>query len=123
MAISCEYHPELGIVEAKNIGQVSEDELKMVTSQAFDLGKVNNSILFLVNSSELDEIPLIDLYFLPNLYNELGFDRRSKIAHLLPKNIDAAENAQFYEDVLINRGWQVKSFTDREEAIIWLTNK
>ena len=123
MAMSTEYHPDLGIVEVKFTGQLSEDEQRTATFEAYELGKEYNTILFIVNSLEVEKVQFIDIYYLPRLYNELGFDRHSRIAQILPRNKEAIEFAEFYEDVLSNRGWQIKSFADREEAIIWLTNK
>jgi hypothetical protein len=123
MANYSEYLPDLGIVEVKLIGQVTVPELRKVTTEARELSKVNDTILFLVNSSELEDIPILDIYFLPKLYDELGFDRRSKIAQIMPEHTDPVQNADFYEDVLVNRGWNIKSFTNREQAIFWLTNE
>lgn len=44
--------------------------------------------------------------------------RRNKIAFLTLMN--QAKQARFFEDVAVNRGIRVKSFTDFDEAIVWL---
>ena len=125
MPSTLEYNPELGIVQLKYVGRVTGDEFKETTFEAQDLAKKNNTNLFLIDDSELEDAGLLhDLYNLPALYEELGVDRVSKVALLLPRlSAAAAEDARFYETICVNRGWLVKVFTERQEAINWLTNK
>ena len=83
------------------------------------LQKPDNSI----DDSELEDVgSVVDLYDLPTLYEEQGLERGSKGAVVLPAaNAKVAEDARFHETVCLNRGWQVKVFTDCQEAIDWLT--
>ena len=47
--------------------------------------------------------------------------RRNKIALLTL--MSQAKQARFFEDVAVNRGVRVKSFTDFDEAIAWLVTQ
>ena len=123
MPSTVEHNPELGIVEYKFVGRVTGDEIKKTTILGFDLARTNNTNLFLIDDSELEDAgSVVDLYNLPTLYEEQGLERGSKGAVVLPTaNAKVAEDARFHETVCLNRGWQVKVFTDRQEAIDWLT--
>lgn len=125
MPSTVEYNPGLRIVQVKYVGRVTGDEFRKTTIEVLDLAKANNTNLFLIDDSELENVASIfDLYELPKLYRELGADGDSKAALIMPSvDTAAAEDVRFYETVCLNRGWQVKAFSERQEAINWLTNK
>ena len=45
------------------------------------------------------------------------------MAVLLAADPEAQEAAQFYQLACTNRGWPVKLFTDRQNAVDWLLGK
>ena len=57
---------------------------------------------------------------MPHFYDEVKGNRKSKIALILPPTGKIREDVIFYETVCRNRGWAVKAFDDRSEAIEWL---
>ena len=119
-----EYVSELGIVKLTYVGKVTADEFREGAVRALDLSRENNTRLFLVDDSKWEGgTSVFDLYELPTLFTELGFKRDSKGALILPPSGTAESNdAHFFETTFINKGWQAKVFTDRQEAISWLTN-
>ena len=123
MPSTVEYCSELGVVEINHVGRVTGETFRSTTIEAFGLAKAHSTNLFLVDSSEGEGGgSLIDLYRLPDLYQELGLARGSKGAVVLPvADAKAEEDTRFYETVCRNRGWNVKAFTDRQAAIDWLT--
>ena len=125
MSSIVEYNPELRIVQVKYVGRITGDELRKTTIEVLDLAKANSTTLFLIDVSELENVASIfDVYELPKLYGELDADGDSKIALIMPApDTAAAKDARFYETVCLNRGWQVKVFSERQEAINSLTNK
>ncbi len=122
MPSAVEFNSKLGIVEIRYTGRVTAEEFKKTTILGFELAKTNDTNLFLIDDSELESAgALVGLYDLPKLYEELGLERLSKGAVVMPAaSSRVAEAAQFHETVCRNRGWQVKVFTDRQEAIDWL---
>jgi dihydroorotase len=66
---------------------------------------------------------VLDLYNLISLYKDSGFPNNFKEAILMPNLNDPVENVQFYETACLNRGYNVKVFNDKDNAVLWLTNK
>ena len=50
-----------------------------------------------------------------------GLERLSRVALVYPRSPKAKEAARFYETACINRGWNVRLFPERDDAIEWLT--
>lgn len=63
----------------------------------------------------------VDLFELGSGLMEYGIAYRKKTA-LLTRDDDSFERANFFELVARNRGYFVKSFTNFEEAIMWLVD-
>ena len=61
---------------------------------------------------------ILTTYSRPKLYEELGIKRSRKAAILLK---ELNEDLQFWENVTVNRGWNIKLFIDYDAAIEWLT--
>jgi len=67
------------------------------------------------------EVPAIDVYQLPDVYNSRGISRRQvRAAVVMPKDGYKREIYEFYEDVCRNRGYFVKLFETEAEAWTWL---
>jgi len=124
MPWSVEYDSELGTVSCRYVGRVTDDDFRQATLKAFELAKANSTNRFLIDDSKWEGgASIVGLYDLPKLFTELGFERESRGALILPSSGTLqAEDARFFETVCINRGWQVKLFTDRQEALDWLTD-
>ena len=125
MPWNVEYNSELGIVQGSYVGRVTADEFKEATIKAIGLAKDNNTNLFLIDDSEYEGgASLFGLFELPDLHVEMEADRSSRAALILPSSgTVASEDARFYETLCLNRGWQVKVFSKRQDAIDWLMKK
>jgi hypothetical protein len=67
------------------------------------------------------QLSVVDILYLPEQkYAADKLDRKSRIAVLMPKDAAARKELQFYETVCLNRGWQVKIFNTKQEALAWL---
>lgn len=125
MPWTVEYDSELGIVDGRYVGRVTDDDFKEATAKAIALAKANNTNRFLIDDSEWEgSASVLGLFELPEIHKELEADRISRAALVLPPPSRTAEvrNAQFYETVCRNRGWNVRVLPEREEAI-WLVSK
>lgn len=122
MPWAVKYNPKLQIVELTYTGRITERELHEATSTCIKLGKENGTFRFFVDASKLELSPsLIDFYSLPTKqYQEENVDPRSRQAVIAPTDPIAKEAAVFYETVCRNRGWMVRVFSGRQEAIDWL---
>jgi hypothetical protein len=122
MSWNVEYDSELGIVSGRYVGHVTNDDFREATAKAIALGRANNTNRFLIDDSQYEGgATVFGLYELPNLHEELEADRKSRGALILPSSGSSAEkDARFYETVCQNRGWLIRVFSERQEAINWL---
>jgi len=125
MPWTVEYDHELDVVKGTYVGRVTADEFKEATIKAIGLAKDHNTNLFLIDDSNWEGgASVAGLIGLPDLYEKLKADRCSRAALILPSSGTAAlEDARFYETVCLNRGWQVKVFSTRQDAVAWLIDK
>ena len=122
MAWSAKFNAELGIVESTFRGPTTAADFREETTAAIALAKQAGTTRHLIDSSELIfAANLADLYLFPaSRYESEQVDRRSRIAILSPRDEKAREATQFYQVACVNRGWTVKVFADRQEALGWL---
>jgi hypothetical protein len=122
MAWSSKINAELGIVESTFRGPTTAADIRENTTAALALARQAGTTRHLIDSSELTfAASLTDLYQLPaSQYEREQVDRRSRIAILSPRDEKAREATHFYQTACVNRGWSVKLFADRQEAIGWL---
>ena len=125
MSWTVEYNAEIGVVQCSYMGQVTADEFKEGTIKAIALAKDNNTKLFLIDDSKWQGgASVFGLFELPDLHEKHDADRVSRVALILPPpGTPEEKDAHFYETVCRNRGWNVTVFSEREEAIRWLTEK
>jgi hypothetical protein len=65
-----------------------------------------------------------EFVFFTSAAENLDADRGARAALILPPSGTAEEkDARFYETVCRNWGWNVNVFSDRNQAIRWLTKK
>jgi hypothetical protein len=60
------------------------------------------------------------MFPLHEIHEEMKLTRTSSIAVVTPKSKEGIRFTKFYETVCVNRGWDVKIFDEREDAIEWL---
>lgn len=121
MSLTLEYEPVNRIVETVNVGIVTAKDLSDEVEQAVVLGNKNGCRRFLSDHSQSEvRYSFLDVYELPSLYAAHGLDRSCWIAIIPPASEDGAEIANFQETVCHNRGWNIRKFEDRREALEWL---
>ncbi len=112
----------LGIIDAVFADDVSSQDLKDITSEFIRLEKEPGINRFLIDTTRINiKASFMDIYYLPNRqYIEEDADREGRVALILPEDKKQREYAQFYETVCVNRGWNVKTFQQRQQALDWL---
>jgi hypothetical protein len=123
MAYTLDYNRTLKIVELVYTGPYTAAESRESTSRAIALGKEHGDANALVDATEAElAISIVDLLDLPDTqYNAQDMSRKIRVAVLPPRKPESEEDARFYETACLNRGWQVRLFTSRDDAIEWLT--
>ena len=112
-------------MELRYVGKVTADEFRETAGTGLNLAKENNTKLFLIDESRWEgDVSVSDMYDLIKFFDELGFERGGRDAIILPLSSTSGEDiARFCETICLNRGWKIKLFTDRQEAIDWLLNE
>ena len=122
MAYTLKYNHTLKIVELEYTGLFTAQESRESTSRAIALGKEHGDADALVDAMEAElSISIVDLLDLPSRqYVVNDMNRRIRVAVVPPKLPKDREDAQFFETACLNRGWQVRLFPCRVDAIEWL---
>jgi hypothetical protein len=85
------------------------------------LAKETNSNRFLSDATQATlKVSIRELYDLPELYKDQDLRPPVLIAVLPPTSEAGKGLVDFYETVCLNRGWTVRIFGERQEALDWL---
>ena len=123
MPWSYDYNSKQQIVEVVYEGQVTANDLHESTTKFIGMEEEKGRNRFLVDATKMKiATSLMAIYDLPTKqYIEEKADRQGRVAVLLPEDPSAKEAAEFYETVCRNRGWMVRVFSERQDAIDYLT--
>jgi len=124
MPWSVKYSDSLNCVECVFKDLTTVKEIKHATSLSIAIAKERQTVNHLLDLRLMDyHGSIFALMDIPETqYTEEGLARHSKIALILPNLQKTKDDALFYETASVNRGWQVKSFETRENAIVWLNS-
>lgn len=123
MPYICKHEPTLQIVEVEYAGSITARDLRDSTSKCITLEKEKGIDKFLFDTTRMQfDATLFDIFDLPTKqYIKEGADRSARVA-VIHSNTDKEKKAvRFYETTCRNRGWQVGAFSDRQNAMDWLT--
>jgi hypothetical protein len=109
------------LIECVYTGRIGPGELERSIQQAGELARAHQTDRCVTDLTGLVDGPSVgDLYGVPKLFEQLGFPRSLREAIVSPTISASAGDVQFYENVCINRGWTVRVFPDRAQALAWL---
>jgi hypothetical protein len=119
------YNEESRIIEIIYSGNVTGRDIREATEKRISLQKETGATLVLADTSQSQEgPPLMELYDLPDkIYSKLNARRDTRFAFILPINSKAKKLAHFFQTTAKNRGWKIKLFKERKDALSWLTNE
>jgi hypothetical protein len=88
------------------------------------LSKENNIKLFLADCTTMSGgHSVMDLYGLIEMFEILKIERDVKEAVIMTSLQDSIDEIRFYETACKNRGFNVRIFKDKDEAVAWLIEK
>lgn len=124
MSWNVEHNPALEYIECIFRDSTTSRDLQESTSKCISLGKKTGMNRFLVDTTGMNfEASIADLFFLPEeQYLNEHADKSSRIAviYALFCGTRTREAVLFYETVCKNRRWNVRVFSERQQAIDWL---
>ena len=117
------YQDDSQIVELRFSGKVSGSELKEAAASRIEFGRDKDAQKYLIDAADMVALKstILDVLEIPtNVYSDQQMDRASSIAVVRPIDPDSQWITEFYENASVMRGWTVKIFSTRENAIAWM---
>jgi hypothetical protein len=115
--------PVARIIRIEASGSISTDEVMAQAIESIALVKQHGAVGSLVDYSKVTlEMPIIDIYRLPDLFDAHELPRETKIAIVLPPDPKNMHKYTFFDDTANNRGYLVKLFWEKSQALVWLTS-
>jgi len=123
MPWSVKYDQRTKIVEVIYSGTVTQEELKNAIIERLRIQNQHKSFFVLIDCSQVERNAggILDVHDIPEkIYEIEKVNRRTCHALALSKYPNARKASFHYETVCNNRGWRVKIFENREDAVGWL---
>lgn len=121
MPYQIRYVEKYDLVETLYMGSMSIDEVQTAAMDTLRTAQAHQTLRLLGDCLQLEGgASLFDIYELASLFEAVPQARFFKEAIILPTLPKPLEEMQFYETTTRNRGFNVRVFTDRDEAIAWL---
>ena len=113
---------DMGIIELVYTGTVSGEELEKATRESIAKSFEENLNRTFVDVSDITlSNTLLEIHNIPDVqFNEGEFDRNGRTAIVRPKSKHEYEMIEYFAAVSRNRGWNIYTFADRDEALAWL---
>ena len=124
MAWKVERDTRTGFIHSVYSGIVSKDDFMAGMDEALRLAAGKGPQKFLtewVNATAT--LSTMEIFVIPSEWKSRDVNKKSYLALVVSKEKRKWEDAVFYENICRNRGWQVRVFSDRNEAIAWLEKK
>ncbi|HMQ78438.1 MAG TPA: STAS/SEC14 domain-containing protein [Ignavibacteria bacterium] len=108
-------------IEVTYSGVVSDEEFRRAIAEFIEFNSRKKCLLVLTDLREMTVTPsILNVYDSINMFEKMGIDNRTSEALILPENKFIEKNIKFYENACLNRGYNVRIFYNREDAIAWL---
>ncbi len=123
MPFRISYLEDLNIVELLYFGHVTSDDIYNATRKSLETQNKKNTKLTLVNTLEMTETTanIIDVHLIPEKFYKQSADTRKKVIAILESNIPTIKLLiNDYFNSCYNRGWRIKKFKTRQDALEWL---
>lgn len=126
MSWTVEYDDALKIFVDTYIGVCGGQDFQSVAKRRIELSKEVSTTRTLVDASKLiiESPSTLDIYKVADEIYEREENRMDwRLAITTPESPTAQEPVKFFVNVCVNRGWNVREFAHRKDAIEWLLSK
>lgn len=123
MNCTVEYDEGSGIVVVTYNGRCSGKDFRDATHKRVAIAEKEDSTKTLIDATNLEcsSSTTFDVYdIVSREYPSLGSRSEWKMAITTPKSAEAQKQVHFFENACVNRGWRVRQFASRKDAIDWL---
>lgn len=102
-------------------GAVSMEDLKATCIQCIAVAREHATYAILADAREMRlTAQTTELYHLPDTVEEQGLTRHYRVAMVISDDSNQKESFTFFETVFVNRGFQMRLFSERCAALEWL---
>jgi len=109
------------VVVVEVSGQISQDDLVETFTAGITTAQEHCFKRILIDAREVTiTSSATQLYSLPKLLHEQGLTRAHKVAILFSGDSEASKDLSFLETIFFNRGFPMRLFAERAEAMKWL---
>ncbi len=123
MGIQVRYIEEIRVIESMFDETYTPQDIIDSTKQAISFSKNMGTNLFLADCTKLKRSrSVLEIYGIGDVFIGMNIPRGIRQAVILPAKKEIESNSRFYETATRNKGYDVKVFSDRFEAIAWLIN-
>ena len=121
MAWKVEVDTERGFIHSVYSGVLTKEDVLAATAETLKIAAGKGPQKFLTEWADATStLSTSEIFGIPGEWDKAKISRRSVLALVVPKDGPQWEDAVFYETVCQNRGWRVRVFTQRDDAIEWL---
>jgi len=121
MPWSMEFTDEGRILKVLIQGHMSGPEVSEMTRESVAAAAKTQVTRIVLDCADAKiDVPILDVYKLPDLYSARGVSRQVHAAVIMPREGYRRDIYEFYEDVCRNRGYFVRLFEQEEDAWNWV---
>lgn len=121
MPWTVDYNADRGLITVTNVGVMSREAYHEEITRCKQLSDQHDVKRFLVDDLQLEpSLKLMELYDFPDLYERMGVDHKSRIAVVAQPSPAKKHKFDFFETICQNRGFSVKVFNDKDNALAWV---
>lgn len=111
-------------IEVTYSGTITDVEFRNAITEFIRFNAEKKCLLVLTDLREMTVTPsVLNVYDSINMFEKMGIDNRTSEALILPENKFVEKNVRFYENACLNRGYNVRIFYNREDALQWLKSQ
>jgi len=124
MALKVTMNHEMGFIETTYSDEITIQDVTEATMKCLEFVHDEGPLKFLTDIANADlNLSVIEIFKQPDSWEALGFKRINSLAIVQGVKQKRKDDLSFLEDVSVNRGWNVKMFTERKDAIEWLAQQ
>lgn len=121
MAWQVDYLAEEQVITVKFSGAAGMEDLKATCTQCIAVAREHATYAILADASKTAlTAQTTELYHLPDTLEEKGLTRHYRVAMVISDDPNQKESFTFFETVFVNRGFQMRLFTEQSAALEWL---
>lgn len=123
MAYTVTYLNDYNLIEIAYKDILNKKDLHHALEESAVVANTYQVFHFLADCTKLEGgHSVFDLYEIISFLDKMNLTHRMKEAIIFESNAQVIANVLFFETTARNRGFNVRIFTEREEALNWLTS-